>query len=150
MANVLCQIHGSKRLILFPPSDVTKLGISAGQSSSSINVFETDAFQAFPLNATQPHEVMLEPGDILFIPPMWAHAASPTDGVSVAVNVFFRDLDAGYASGRDTYGNRDLQAYEEGRKDVAKVVNRFKSLPEGIRGFYLQRLAQELRDSAPT
>jgi tRNA wybutosine-synthesizing protein 4 len=92
--------------------------------------------------------VSLKPGDILFIPPMWSHTATPDDGVSVAVNVFWRGLDKGYAAGKDVYGNRDLQAYENGRRDVEKIVRAFREVPVDIAGFYLDRLAGEILESA--
>jgi tRNA wybutosine-synthesizing protein 4 len=52
-------------------------------------------------------------------------------------------LPTGYAAGKDVYGNRDLQAYERGRQDIAKIVKSFDSLPADVREFYLRRLAQE-------
>ena len=89
----------------------------------------------------------MKPGDVLFIPPLWLHTASPTEGVSVAVNVFFRNLAPGcYAAGRDVYGNRDLQAYEKGRRDVEKIARSFDRLPRDIAKFYLDRLADELKE----
>lgn len=46
--------------------------------------------------------------------------------INIAINVFFRNLPKSkYAAGRDVYGNRDLMAYEEGRRDVDKIVRRF-------------------------
>lgn len=141
MANVLCQIRGSKRLLLFPPSDVKHFDFEPGASSSSINVF--DKLQQKSLASTNSYEVTLHPGDILFLPPLWLHTASPTSGVSIAVNIFFRNLRTGYAAGKDVYGNRDLQAYEKGRQDIAKVVRSFEALPVDMRKFYLGRLAQE-------
>jgi tRNA wybutosine-synthesizing protein 4 len=95
-----------------------------------------------------PHIAFLKPGDVLFIPPMWSHAATPEDGYSVAVNVFFRNLEKGYAAGKDVYGNRDLQAYENGRRDVEKIVRAFRDLPGDITGFYVERLAAELLEKA--
>ena len=143
MANVLCQIRGSKRLLLFPPLDVKHLGFEPGASSSSVNVF--DKLDECSLSFTHPHEAMLHPGDILFLPPLWLHSALPiSPGMSIAVNVFFRNLTAGYAAGKDVYGNRDLQPYEKGRQDLAKVIKSFDNLPSVVRGFYLQRLADEL------
>ncbi|ESZ94708.1 hypothetical protein SBOR_4902 [Sclerotinia borealis F-4128] len=146
MANVLCQIKGSKRLLLFPPSDVKYFDFAPGASSSDINVFESLGSPI--LSLTHPHEVLLQPGDVLFLPSLWLHTASPTSGMSVAVNVFFRNLRNGYAAGKDVYGNRDLQAYEKGRQDIAKVVKSFESLPTDVRGFYLQRLVDEFRQKA--
>ncbi|KAL6238634.1 tRNA wybutosine-synthesizing protein 4 [Aspergillus navahoensis] len=149
MANVLCQIRGEKRLILYPPSDVPHLDVPAGASSSNINVFQNRADGAIALiPRTSPHEARLKRGDILFIPPLWLHTAAPTGEVSVAVNVFFRNLSQGYALGRDVYGNRDVQAYEKGRKDLEKMVKSFGGLPPDMARFYLLRLANELQETA--
>ena len=148
MANVLCQVRGKKRLLLYPPSDVSHLGLAPGASTSSVDCFNTDIASNPDLQHTHPHEALLEPGEILFIPPLWLHAASPTEGMSVAVNVFFRNLQSGYAAGRDVYGNRDVAAYEKGRKDVAKIAKTFDELPEDMRRFYLERLGGEVIDLA--
>jgi tRNA wybutosine-synthesizing protein 4 len=142
MANILCQIRGPKRLLLFPPSDVQHFQFEAGASSSSINVF--DKLEEYSAGGARPHEALLSPGDILFLPPLWLHTAMPTSGLSVAVNIFFRNLQTGYATGKDVYGNRDLQAYEKGRQDITKIAKSFDGLPVDVRGFYLQRLVQEL------
>jgi tRNA wybutosine-synthesizing protein 4 len=72
----------------------------------------------------------------------------PEDGASVAVNVFFRNLDSGYAAGKDVYGNRDLQAYENGRRDVERIAKAFKTVPEDMARFYLERLAMEVQERA--
>jgi len=148
MANVLCQIQGNKRLILYPPSDVSLFSMPPGASSSSVNCFDPGALDGHSLLLAHPQEAMIGPGDVLFIPPMWLHTASPIDTVSVSVNVFFRNLGYGYAPGRDVYGNRDLQAYEKGRKDIDKIAKSFDKLPPDIGRFYLERLADELRTKA--
>ncbi len=143
MANVYCQISGCKRMTLFPPSDVAKLSFPPGSSSSSAKVSSS----APP--STSPHEATLSPGDVLFIPRLWPHTAVPTTPTSVAVNVFFRDLESGYSSGRDVYGNRDLAAYERGRQDVARIVRSFRDLPRDAGEFYMKRLAEEMLDETP-
>ena len=151
MANVLCQVRGEKTIILYPPWDVSRLAFPAGASSSSINVFKSVSSDGSPISpaGTNPHKASLKPGDILFIPPLWPHTACPTDGMSVAVNVFFRNLAADcYAPGRDVYGNRDLQAYEKGRKDIEKIARSFGRLPHDAGRFYLNRLADELKEKA--
>ncbi|KAL9047208.1 MAG: hypothetical protein Q9214_000160, partial [Letrouitia sp. 1 TL-2023] len=148
MANVLCQIRGSKRVIMFPPEDVSFLEIDPGASSSSINVFETDFSQDPALKHTNPYETILQPGEVLFIPPVWMHSVSPLENLSVSVNVFFRNLKSGYATGRDIYGNRDIQAYEKGRKDVEKILKTFEGIPTDMRDFYLLRLGDELKAGA--
>ena len=148
MANVLCQIHGTKRLLLYPPSDVSLFAIPPGTSSSSINCFDTGPNRHSSLTLAHPQEVLLQSGDVLYIPPLWLHTVSPVDDVSISVNVFFRNIDAGYAPGRDTYGNRDLQAYEKGRRDIEKVSRSFDLLPPDMGKFYLERLADELKEKA--
>ena len=148
MANVLCQIKGSKRVVLYPPSDIAHLGIPPGESSSCIDIFEANDVTNASLRAAHPQEAILRPGDVLFIPPLWPHASSPLENTSVSINVFFRNLKTGYAAGRDVYGNRDVQAYEKGRKEVAKMVQSFDQLPAPMSRFYLERLAEELRGKA--
>ena len=150
MANVLCQIHGTKRLLLYPPSDVLLFAIPPGTSSSSINCFDSGPNRHASLTLAHSQEALLEPGDILYIPPLWLHTASPVDDISVSVNVFFRNLDGGYAPGKDTYGNRDLQAYENGRRDIEKISRSFDKLPTDMGRFYLERLADELKGKAQT
>jgi tRNA wybutosine-synthesizing protein 4 len=147
MANVLCQVRGSKRLLLFPPSDIKYFDFDPGASSSHINAFEKLHDPSLAL--AHPYEALLQPGDILYLPQLWLHTALPTSGVSIAVNVFFRNLQGNYyAPGKDVYGNRDLQAYEKGRQDIAKIIRSFDTLPVDVRGFYLQRLALEFTQKA--
>lgn len=150
MANVYCQVQGQKRLILYPPSDVPHLRLPPGASSSILDVFDSAASDGNVVSIpnTSLHEAVLNPGDILFIPPLWLHAASPTEGVSIAVNVFFRNLSSGYAMGRDVYANRDLQAYEKGRNEVDRMRRSFDGVPRDMASFYLWRLADELREKA--
>ncbi|KAF2631182.1 leucine carboxyl methyltransferase 2 [Macroventuria anomochaeta] len=138
--NILSQISGSKTLTLYPPSDVAHLAYPPGASSSSLPL--TSLTHNPKLH---PHIAALVPGDVLFIPPMWSHTATPNQSVSIAVNVFWKGLgDEMYAAGRDVYGNRDLKGYENGRRDVEKIVRAFRGLPADVGEFYLQRLAAEI------
>jgi tRNA wybutosine-synthesizing protein 4 len=148
MANVLCQVTGNKRLMLYPPDDVGHLCFAPGASSSPLNVFKINSEAYPPLAQTRPHEAVLHPGDILFIPAFWLHTASPIGGISVSVNVFFRNLGTGYAVGKDVYGNRDLQPYEKGRLSLARMAKSFEQLPVEVGKFYLRRLADELAQKA--
>ena len=145
MANVLCQIRGTKRVLLYPPSDVLHLDVPPGASSSNVNVFGAESTDHPSLKLAHPQEAILQPGDVLFIPPLWLHTACPTESTSISVNIFFRNLKTGYAAGRDVYGNRDLQPYEKGRKDIEKIVRSFHGLPSQMSKFYLERLADELK-----
>ncbi|KAJ0125523.1 leucine carboxyl methyltransferase [Diaporthe amygdali] len=145
-ANVYCQISGSKRMLLFPPSDVVGMSFAPGSSSSSVDVFS--CLNSPTLRGTHPWEANLNEGDVLFLPPLWLHTATPTSNVSIAVNVFFRNLDRGYSIGRDVYGNRDLAAYEKGRQEIARISKSFDTVPVDARQFYMLRLAEELAEAA--
>lgn len=143
LANVLCQVRGAKVLRLFPPGHAVRAGVPPGSSSSDVDPFDDGEVARAGLS---PRDARLEPGDVLFIPPMWLHAARPEGGFSVAVNVFFRDLEPRYyAPGKDVYGNRDLAAYEAGRRAIEGIARAFDGLPAEIRAFYVDRLAEELR-----
>ena len=146
-ANCLFQIRGSKKLILFPPEDMLRLQFPPGSTTSALSIFQPSGALCH-IEGTQPVEVCLHTGDVLFIPPLWPHTAAPVQGVSVAINAFFRSLNEGYAAGRDVYGNRDLQAYENGRKQIEKMVNSFAHVPPALRRIYLRRLADELLSRA--
>lgn len=125
MANILCQVRGSKRVILFPPSDVSHLKFGHGETTSGLNVFTAGEEE---LRETRPVEAILKEGEVLFIPACWAHATAPVgEGGSVAVNLFFKSFGKGaYAAGRDVYGNRDLEVYQNGRRDVERIVKMFE------------------------
>ncbi|KAL2682236.1 hypothetical protein IWX47DRAFT_909264 [Phyllosticta citricarpa] len=164
LANVLCQVRGRKRVRLYAPGDAKHLGYAAGASSSDVDVWydegdEGEWARRSPeernrLVRTKPWEGTLAPGEILFLPPMWSHAVRPEaeaadgeQGFSVAVNCFWRNLGSeAYAVGRDVYGNRDLAGYEEGRKAVEKIAKAFEGVPADLRGFYVDRLSEELRE----
>jgi tRNA wybutosine-synthesizing protein 4 len=146
MANLLCQIAGSKRLVLFPPADMVHLSFPPGSTTSNLEIFTGgNADDILPVPGTHSMEVVLRPGEVLFIPPLWAHAAAPPQTVSIAVNVFFRSLTRGYAAGKDIYGNRDLEAYENGRRDVDRIVRAFDGVPPELAHAYMLRLADELK-----
>jgi tRNA wybutosine-synthesizing protein 4 len=130
MANILCQVRGSKRVVLFPPADISLLKFVHGETTSSLDVFTTA--EQLPRNV-HPVESILNEGEVLFIPACWAHATEPSgEGGSVAINVFFKSFDDGaYAAGRDIYGNRDLGVYQNGRRDVERIIKIISNDCEG-------------------
>lgn len=171
MANVLFQIRGSRKLILFPPEDIKHLSFPPGSTTSTLDILEPSQHpgreedQLKPIPDTHPHVAILRPGEALFIPPLWSHTGTPlpvvpntpatpaspsppttsslepnpnptstvdTDPanshINISLNIFFRNLSSNkYPAGRDVYGNRDLAAYEDGRRDLDKIVRRFIS-----------------------
>jgi tRNA wybutosine-synthesizing protein 4 len=94
MSNVLCQIRGSKRLLLFPPADVQYLNFAPGASSSSVDAFDLSSPE---LESTSPVEAVMQPGDVLFLPPLWLHTARPLEGVSIS---FLQRAEAGVCGGQ--------------------------------------------------
>lgn len=138
-ANVLCQVTGSKRIRMYHPRDVVHLDFPAGESSSKIpNIFAHES-------CAQAYEVVMNAGDILFIPPMWLHAVEPQTE-SISINCFWKDLDdSKYSKTKDIYGNKDLASYESGREGIKKIADKFAGLPADIKEFYLRRLAEELK-----
>ena len=59
---------------------------------------------SYPLQAER-YEVILEPGDLIFIPALWFHSTVALD-CSVSVNVFWKNLDKSMYDPKDVYGNK--------------------------------------------
>ncbi|CAL8578501.1 tRNA methyltransferase ppm2, variant 3 [Xanthoria parietina] len=125
MANVLCTILGEKVLVLYPPLDAVHFKIPPGSSSSPMAVFhpEQRGSVVYPRHHIR---AVLKEGDILYIPPLWLHSASPLDNLSVSINVFFRNLISGYAAGRDVYGNRDVSKFGS---SIVPILLDFETIP---------------------
>jgi hypothetical protein len=70
MDNILIQVHGTKRLIMFKPSDIDYLYIDGDKSL--VNNIEQPDFETYPLirQATY-YTGILQPGDCLFIPGLY-------------------------------------------------------------------------------
>jgi len=77
--NLLVQIHGRKKLLLFPPQQSRSLYypcLSLGHVNYSPVDVEAPDYERFPLfKRATPLEVLLAPGEILFIPVRWWHYA---------------------------------------------------------------------------
>lgn len=136
MANFLVQVRGRKLVHVFASHQVAQLRFRPGNTVSDLEARDLDLI---------PHaKVVLNPGDVLYIPPLYPHAVQALEA-SVSVNTFWTDLDETcYASGRDIYGNADLRGYEQARKQLARAKEALQHLPTQERRFYLHRLADEL------
>ncbi len=106
MDGILMQLHGDKKLLLFPPAQMYNLypiplykalryGLTLRPVYSQVCPDRPD-LEAFPKFAqAQPHaaEVILNSGEILFLPAGWWHeVTSLGDGIICSVNRFWNVL----------------------------------------------------------
>ncbi|KRF84388.1 bifunctional peptidase and arginyl-hydroxylase JMJD5 isoform X1 [Drosophila virilis] len=86
--NLLCQVFGCKSIILASPEDTANL--YAHESEFLNNTSQIDAakpdFERFPLlRRVRFYELLLQPGDCLYLPPKWWHyVRSETPSFSVS------------------------------------------------------------------
>ena len=142
MDNLLVQICGHKRVVLFPPCDASLLYLR-GDKSQVVDIDKPD-LKHFPLFA-QAHacEALLQPGDVLFIPALWFHNVQALE-FSVAVNTFWRHLDDAVYDKKDVYGNKDLLPAQRAFQLVDKVIGSLAELPDEYREFYARRLVTNI------
>ncbi|CBH14707.1 hypothetical protein, conserved [Trypanosoma brucei gambiense DAL972] len=160
--NVLCQIVGRKRVVLFPPSEYNNLYIS-GSSSAVTNIDKPD-YMRFPrfIDASRHAlEVEIGPGDMLFIPALWFHHVTTLKGsYSMSVNVFFERLPHADYDKKDLYGNKDIPAASRLRAGIVKKVKEMisetavertsdgKALTPDLVEFALRQALQDLMEVA--
>ena len=112
-----------------------------GSSSQVIDVDQPDLqrFPKFAAASSRVWECMLEPGEALFIPPLWFHNVSCI-GFCASVNMFWRDLPPQQYEKKDLYGNRDVVAFRKAATAVEQARQDVEQLPQPYKNFYLQRL----------
>ncbi len=97
--NAACVVAGSRRFTLFPPEQIANLYIGpldfapTGAAMSLVSVRDPD-FVRYPkfreaLAAAQ--TAVLQPGDCLFIPPLWWHHVESLETFNVLVNYWWHD-----------------------------------------------------------
>ena len=161
MDNALIQLHGEKRVLLFPPR--VSAGLYLEGSSSPVVGLAVDRdgdddggengrsrdFPAYHAARSAALEVFLQPGDVLFIPALWAHHTEATHGPSVAVNVFWRELPTTAYPQKDLYGNADPLAAGEALRLVEAAAKALAASPRDHKVFYgglaASRLLRDLR-----
>ncbi|MDX5983678.1 DUF6065 family protein [Sphingomonas echinoides] len=95
--NLLLQITGRKRVIMAAPSDTWRLYNDHHVFSEIIDLQRSDLdFERFPLlQGVTLHEIILEPGDALFLPVGWWHQVTALDfSVSITHTNFVWPNDA--------------------------------------------------------
>ena len=97
-SNIACVVAGKRRFTLFPPEQVTNLYLGpvdytpTGSPISMVD-FSRPNFQRFPrfrdaLAAAQVAE--LEPGDAIYIPPLWWHHVASLKELNILVNYWWK------------------------------------------------------------
>ncbi|RUS75567.1 hypothetical protein EGW08_016661 [Elysia chlorotica] len=148
MDNLLIQVTGRKKVVLFPPTDVDFLYMS-GDKSRILNVDSPD-LEKFPKFVhAQRFEGTLEPGDVLFIPALWFHNMTYLD-FGVAVNVFWRHMEARLYDSKDPYGNKDPVPAQRASQIVDRALKALEEMPSEYQDFYARRLCDRIRAKAFT
>jgi Cupin-like domain len=118
--NLLAQIHGVKRLLIWDPKQAPLLYLNTfgepNHGRSKPNLMKPD-FDLFPL-LKQAHalEVCLNPGDVLYIPEAWIHYVY-TESLSISVNYWFA-------------------LRTEFQKALGEMDTQFRKLRPDLRSFY--------------
>lgn len=92
--NFFVQIFGEKRFLLFSPSQTDYLYQAHGETHSHIsrvNVFDPDESRFPRYTEAEGTEVVVQPGDMLYIPKDWWHAVE-TLNTSISVNFWWTGL----------------------------------------------------------
>jgi hypothetical protein len=105
-ANLACNIHGERRVTLYPPEQLENLYIGpldftpAGQPISLVDSLAPDyeQFPRFKLAEKAAFTTTLQPGDAIVIPSMWWHQIEATAALNVLVNYWWRDSPAFHGS----------------------------------------------------
>ena len=146
MDNLLVQVTGRKRVVLFGPRDTNNLYL-VGDKSRVLDI-DNPNLSLFPRFArVTRHECLLEAGDVLFIPALWFHNVVSLN-FSVAVNVFWKNLDVKLYDSRDTYGNKDPLPAQRAQQALDRGLKMLEELPDEYRDFYARRLVARIEEKS--
>lgn len=144
MDNVLVQVRGRKRVVLFAPSDALHLYLSSDKSPI-LDPLNPD-LERFPDFANAQRWICtLEAGDVLFMPALWSHNVLSLE-FGVAVNVFWRHLETEQYEKRDPYGNKDPVVASRAMQSLEKSMQSLSCLPAEYQQFYALRMMARLRE----
>jgi Cupin-like domain len=97
--NVACVVAGSRRFTLFPPEQVANLYIGpldfapTGAAMSMVPLRDPDIarYPKFRDALATAQVAVLQPGDAIFIPPLWWHHVESLEPFNVLVNYWWHD-----------------------------------------------------------
>ena len=98
-SNIACVVAGQRRVILFPPDQLTNLYVGpldftpAGQPISLVDFHAPDyeRFPKFREAVRTARMAVLEPGDAIIVPSMWWHHMEALADFNVLVNYWWRN-----------------------------------------------------------
>ncbi|XP_061580310.1 tRNA wybutosine-synthesizing protein 5 [Cololabis saira] len=143
MDNLLAQVTGRKRVVLFSPQDALHLYLS-GDKSQVLDIDSPDLKRFPEFVKAKRYECVLEPGDLLFIPALWFHNTLALQ-FGVGVNVFWRNLPADSYDRKDPYGNKDPVAAGRALQALERALQGLDGLPPDHRDFYGRRMVQHIQ-----
>ncbi|XP_033842904.1 tRNA wybutosine-synthesizing protein 5 isoform X1 [Periophthalmus magnuspinnatus] len=143
MDNLLAQVTGTKRVVLYSPQDALYMYMS-GDKSEVLDIDFPD-LERFPLFVkAKRYECVLQPGDLLFIPALWFHNTLALE-FGVGVNVFWRHLQADSYDKKDPYGNKDPVAATRALQALERALHTLDELPPEYKDFYGRRMVQRIQ-----
>uniref|UniRef100_A0A4W3IKZ0 tRNA-yW synthesizing protein 5 n=1 Tax=Callorhinchus milii TaxID=7868 RepID=A0A4W3IKZ0_CALMI len=146
MDNLLIQVTGRKRVVLFSPRDAPYLYLT-GDKSQVLDIDNPDLSKYPEFAKAQSYECHLEPGDVLFIPALWFHN-TVAEEFSVGVNVFWKHLPADCYDKTDMYGNKDPTAASRAIQILDRALKTLEELPEEYRDFYARRMVLRIQSKS--
>jgi hypothetical protein len=154
--NFYAQLNGKKRFILLAPDQAKNLylypALHPGAQQSQVR-FENPDYQTFPrFKQAKALEAVLQPGDLLYLPPLWFHHVTAlTNSMSVSVWTRYQENQDMYAtiSGalpfRRTWPKEKI--YTAGRVVLRMLLNAFEveeEDEEGLRVDLYSNYAKEI------
>lgn len=143
MDNLLAQVTGRKRVVLYSPQDALHLYLS-GDKSEVLDIDAPDLKRFPDFVKAKRHECVLESGDLLFIPALWFHNTLALH-FGVGVNVFWRHLPADSYDQKDPYGNKDPVAAARALRVLDRALLALRELPADYRDFYGRRMTRRIQ-----
>ena len=146
MDNLLVQVGGRKKVVLFPPQEALNLYLE-GDKSVIVDV-ENPNLEMYPKFADViKYKCILEPGDILFIPALWFHNVTALQ-FGIAVNVFWKNLNKKLYDPKDPYGNKDLIPAARSMDILSRALKVLNELPEEYKDFYARKMISKIKKNS--
>ncbi|XP_026862610.2 tRNA wybutosine-synthesizing protein 5 [Electrophorus electricus] len=146
MDNLLAQVTGTKRVVLYSPQDALHLYLT-GDKSEVLDIDSPDLEQFPEFVKACRYECVLEPGDLLFIPALWFHNTMALQ-FSVGINMFWRHLAPDSYDKKDPYGNKDPLAATRALQTLERALSMLDELPDDYRDFYARRMVRRVQSRA--